>query len=184
MTWPSRSQMLFLALVTSLGLNDLQGFRILNLEEAIEVPLSGAVLEEGTHLTPLDLRDDSSKRIVIGYDSVPKPTLLYVYSASCPWCERNATSFRTLAAQTKDAFRLVGISLSPDGIKAHRDLCGMDLPIYTPSPSTLKSYHLGKTPTTILVSQSGLVLKVWSGAYTGAKKASIESYFHLKLPSL
>lgn len=170
--------------MTSLGFNGLQGFRILNLENAIEAPRSGAALEEGAHLPPLDLRDGYAKRLVIGYGSVPKATLLYVYSASCPWCERNAASFRTLAAHAKGTFRLVGLSLSPDGIENSGDLCGTDVPVYTPSPSTLKDYHLGKTPMTILVSQSGVVLKVWSGAYTGALQASIESYFHLKLPSL
>ncbi len=58
----------------------------------------------------------------------------------------------------------------------------MQLAVYTAQPSTVEAYHLGETPMTILLSPEGSVLKIWRGAYTGGTKASIEAYFHLKLP--
>ena len=58
----------------------------------------------------------------------------------------------------------------------------MDFSIYTPSESTVTKYGLGATPTTILISREGKILREWSGAYVGSTKTAIEGYFRVRLP--
>lgn len=173
---------MFALLLTSVAINGLQGTRILKLEDALDTLRPSDGLAEGKALPPLDLTDRAGKRVVIDYRSDPRPTLLYVLSPSCIWCRRNSDSFKVLSQRTKN-IRILGLSLSSDGIDAFTTKAGIDFPTYTPSPSTITNYHLGETPTTILMSRDGTVVKIWSGAYTGLTKKSIESYFKVDLPA-
>jgi hypothetical protein len=61
----------------------------------------------------------------------------------------------------------------------------LKFPIYARlSPETLKTYKLGGTPQTIVVSPDGRVLKDWVGAYAGDQKSQVEAFFHVSLPGL
>jgi hypothetical protein len=140
-----------------------------------------SVLAEGAALPSLHLLDASGKHVVIAYDSAGKPTLFYIFSPSCGWCRRNAPEFRLLERQIGGEVRIIRLALSPEGLDSFARETGMDIEVYIPLPSTVRSYGLGETPTTILVSGSGKVLKMWRGAYTGDTRASIEGFFKFKL---
>lgn len=175
---------LFGVLLASLAINGLQGTRILRLQDALDAAKPGEKLAEGKALPPLDLRDAAGKHIIIDYGSVSKPTLLYVLSPSCVWCQRNGGSFRALSQHTNESLRIIGLSLAEEGIEIFRAKSGIDCPVYTPSPSTVRNYQLAATPTTMLISNTGTLLRQWSGAYTGMTKKSIEKYFSVELPAL
>ena len=55
---------------------------------------------------------------------------------------------------------------------------------YHLSPETLKTYKLGSTPQTIVISSEGKVLQDWARAYVGEQQKQIEVYFHVSLPGL
>jgi hypothetical protein len=80
--------------------------------------------------------------------------------------------------------RIVGLSLTTEGIEAFAAETGVGFPIFTATPSTIDTYGLGETPTTILIASDGAVAKSWSGTYNGANKTSIEEQFKVKLPPL
>ena len=44
---------------------------------------------------------------------VATPTILYHFSPSCSWCERNWENVRTLIRETRGRYRFVGISTTP-----------------------------------------------------------------------
>ena len=175
-----RAQLLALAflLLVSVLFNVLQGRRILRVEAVLEGRV--APLAEGQALPPLYLTDMHGKRITVDYRSAAG-TLIYVFSYSCVWCQHNTASFRALSHSIKDA-RVLCLSLSAPEIGAAAGDVGIDFPAYIPSESTMTSYKLGATPTTIFVSREGKILKEWSGAYTGPTKAAIEDYFKVQLP--
>jgi hypothetical protein len=56
---------------------------------------------------------DGQKATIIFASSV-LPTIAYVFRPSCVWF--NSTAINTLAAQTLGRYRLVGLSLSEDGL--------------------------------------------------------------------
>jgi hypothetical protein len=58
-----------------------------------------------------------------------------------------------------------------------------DVPIFSgASPRTVRAYHLGLTPETIVVSSEGMVLADWRGTYEGETKGEIERFFRVRLP--
>ncbi len=52
------------------------------------------------------------------------------------------------------------------------------------SLDTLKTYKLGGTPQTLVISSEGRVQKTWMGAYMGDTKKDIEAFFNVRLPDL
>jgi hypothetical protein len=52
------------------------------------------------------------------------------------------------------------------------------------SADTLQAYKLGGTPQTLVISGEGRVQKNWMGAYNGATKTDIETFFRIKLPDV
>lgn len=178
----SRPVIVVLALlVVSLVINGLQGKRILMLEAVLEG--RAAPLAVGTNLPPLDLIDARGQHTAVDYRSAPA-TLIYVFSSSCIWCKHNTVSFRALSHAVRGV-RILCLSLSPldTGAAAASDI-GVDFPAYAPSDQTISSYKLAATPTTILVSARGKLLREWSGSYTGSTRAEIEEYFKVRLPEM
>jgi hypothetical protein len=63
-------------------------------------------------------------------------------------------------------YRFVGLSLSDTGLTEYVTKNELEFPIYAGlSPETIKSYKLGGTPQTIVISPEGKVLQDWAGAY-------------------
>jgi len=61
----------------------------------------------------------------------------------------------------------------------------LKLPVYCSlSSETLKTYKLGSTPQTIVISPEGKVVQDWVGAYVGEQKSQVEAFFHVNLPRL
>ena len=138
----------------------------------------------GTRLPPLTAQDMSGQNVTIRFEEAQVPTLLYVFSPSCGWCKKNEDNISSLASQTGGNVRIIGLSLSPDGLVeyvAHRFPPDK---VIKPDSRTMTAYKLAGTPETILVSWEGVVLKVWKGAYGESIQRELEAYFHVKLPGL
>ena len=114
-----------------------------------------------------------------------RPTVLYVLSPNCIWCQRNLANIRHLSREKDSAFRFVGLSLTDTGLEQHlRDVDYGGLDVYIAPPESVERLHLGATPQTLVVSASGTVLRNWLGAFTDELGAEVESFFDVDLPGL
>jgi peroxiredoxin len=181
----SAEAFLTVLLVCSVALNVFFTLRVKRLEEAI-LDLKGEnKLELGETVPPIEGKDLEGRPVMITYDGVDRPTMLYVFSPQCGWCERNSQNINSLAKQLGDRYRLIGLSLSPKDLKEYAGAHGMEFPVYTDLPfSVTSAYKLSGTPETIIISPEGRVVQAWPGAYTGQFQHEVESFFNVSLPGL
>jgi hypothetical protein len=177
--------LLFLVLSLSLSLNVVLGWRIRALEATAQAPPRGGV-KVGIHWPVIGALDGEGRKIAIGYDA-SRPTIVYVLSPKCQWCKRNYRNVRALAEANKDRFRFVGLSTTSDGLTDHLLASPLPFPVFALDPADRRPADLGflaATPQTLVVDRSGVVEKVWVGAFLdGSPTAeSVQSFFGIHLP--
>jgi peroxiredoxin len=147
--------------------------------------MASRLVKVGTILPPIMAKRLDGQQDVISYQGTSQPTVLYVFTPPCLWCARNMESFKALLEREKAQYRFIGISLSEQGLAENVAKNDLKLPVYSSvSPETLKTYKLGSTPQTIVISRTGKVLQNWAGAYVGEQKSQVEGFFHVSLPGL
>lgn len=169
-------------LIISVGLNVVLARRSKALSNALLNTKAEHALTVGSTLPPIEASDLKHNLQIIDYDSTTLPTVFYVFSPQCGWCTKNAPNLRVLAKSIKGRYRLLGLSLSSAGLNEYVATHGMDFPIYTDlSAKSVVAYRLGGTPTTLVVSADGKLLREWKGAYMGQQQNEIEEYFGVSL---
>ncbi len=94
-------------------------------------------------------------------------------------------NLKTLVGKERGHYRFIGLSLSEEKLREYVARNELKLPVYSSlSPETLKTYKLGSTPQTIVISPEGKVLHDWVGAYVGEQKSEVEAFFHITLPGI
>jgi len=171
-----------LLLVISLCVNVIQGIHILRVEDELTHPPQSG-LDAGTLMPPFSATDISGQHKRVEFESNALPTLLYVFSPTCSWCERNSPWVLSLQSQSAGKFRMLGLSLSSNGLREFVRSHAITFPVYSDIPQgTISAYRLGPTPETILVSSSGRLARVWMGAYGESSRASIEQALAIRFP--
>lgn len=115
-----------------------------------------------------------------------QPTVLYVTSPTCGWCRVNEPAIRALHAQAGNRWRFVGVSFVEEGSKQSDSLVS-PLPFTTYVVNRTKSSfgkRIAGTPTTAVLSEEGVVVQAWPGAYVGETKHSIEQFLQATLPAI
>ena len=172
---------LLLLLFASLSINVYLGWRVKSGSADPNVPHK---VVPGTLVEPIMALTLDGVAQTISYHDSDKPTVLYILSPDCIWCERNRDNIAKLT-ELGDRFRFVGISLTERGLSEYVKKCQFKFPIYMRvTPESMTSLGLGTTPQTIVISPEGRVLKNWSGAYTERTRGEIEEYFQTRLPGL
>jgi hypothetical protein len=173
---------LLLLLIASLSLNVYLGWRVKRGNVvATNVPQK---VSPGTRVEPITALNLDGMAQTILYQDTDKPTVLYVLSPDCIWCERNRDNIAKLCEQS-DRFRFIGISLTDKGLKEYVAKEHFKFPVYTRvAAESMTSLGLGTTPQTIVISPEGRVLKNWTGAYTDRTRSEVEEYFQTQLPGL
>ena len=170
-------------LLASLFLNIFLARKISRLNAAIEAMKSEERLQVGTRVPPLEGHSVEGTPQRLDYGDVKVPTVLYVFTPQCVWCARNIHNFRALIASSGPRYRIVGISLSKDNLKQYLERENLALTVFTDLPESARiNYRFGGTPTTIVVSPEGKVLRVWMGAYSDPNRDEIERYLGVQLP--
>jgi hypothetical protein len=166
----------------SLLLHYIQGTRILALETAVaELHARGRLVEGDPVPNLLHVSGIDGKTHDVDYSD--GPVVLYVFRPGCGWCQRNSPKARFLARRIAPNYRVIGLSLSSDGLPEFLRTYPLDFPIYTGLPaSAITAYRLQTTPETIVVSRSGRVVTSWNGAYIGIRKSLIERFFSIQFP--
>ena len=170
---------LLLVLCVSLGLN------VFLAHQAGYPHRSVVVLKSNMKLpSPLPLLDANGNPVSLTFDDA-KPTVLYVLSPQCGWCQRNEPNIKALTSAVGSRFRFVGISLVPTNLKEYIAAGRAPFPVYqVVSNEQSQKLGFGATPTTIVMGPGAKVMKVWTGAYMEQNEPEIEKYFGVKLPGL
>lgn len=179
--------LLAILLVISVGVNYYLTREVRQLRDAMATAQARGRLEVGAEVPGFQAQDMmSGETLKVEYADSKVPTILYVLSPTCGWCDRNVDNIRQVAANLKGNYRIFGLTLSLQNFDRLKDEDHrLDFPILGElDPQVIQAYQLGGTPQTVVVSPQGKVLKNWVGAYAGPVASDIESFFAVKLPGL
>jgi hypothetical protein len=112
------------------------------------------------------------------------PTVVYYFSTTCTWCERNWPNVKALARESVARFRFVAVTDEPIAVDylGQRDL---KFEVITGiSAGTKAGLGLRGTPHTVVISSEGIITHDWPGAYAPRLKARLEDIFQVTLPGL
>lgn len=172
-------------LVVSVTVNVLLAYRVENLTYSRSARVADYQLKIDAIVPSITAKRLGGHQEMVSYESSDRPTVLYIFTPSCPWCARNLDNFKTLVDKEGGQYRFIGISLSEEGLADYVTKNGYNFPVYFGlSPETLKTYKLRSTPQTIVISPEAKVLRDWTGAYAGDQKSQVEAFFHVSLPGL
>jgi peroxiredoxin len=123
----------------------------------------------GSVVPPLSGVFIDNEKSMIGYQDTGQKTVLFVFSTECPQCLNIIPEWRMLSEQLKElkAVRVFGI-VKGDVSVVRKYVSGYQLNypvlIYGQDDETLKKgYGVQAVPTTMLVDQSGKVLRFYEG---------------------
>jgi peroxiredoxin len=126
---------LFFLLGVSVVINIIQGTRLLRLSDADAEQASRGEPHSGMVMPDLEVKDLSGRKVVLDYRATTKSTVLYVFTPSCSWCALNSENLSSLAKQIPVDYRLIGVSLSGDGLENYMKAHSISFPVYRdPSP--------------------------------------------------
>ena len=135
-------------------------------------------------LVPVITGKSKDGQVRLDFRTRQQPVILYYYSPTCRWCDRNWSNVQALASQTAGRFRFVAVSSSEDAGSLdalHRQM----LPgIFAVPAAERAAYGFSSTPRTMVVSDDGRVLGTWAGAYQDELKAKLQEFFGVTLPGL
>lgn len=176
---------LLLLLLASLSLNVHLGWKVRQARTTSSIQENTFKLSAGMKVNPFTAVGTDGKQRIISYEGTDKPTVFYVISPACVWCERNKENIDKVNELRGNEFRFIGLSLTEAGLKEYVEKHHLNFPVYTRLTSeTIHSLGLGGTPQTIVISPEGRVLKNWAGAYGEQLQPEVEEYFQMRLPGL
>src|SRR5437016_5012179 len=133
-------------LIVSVALNVVLSKRLMALQAV------GASLQAGERVPALEVKALDGRPAQISYDGA-LPTLIYYFSPTCGWCERNWDNVRTLTAVAPHHFRVVGLSPTSKDVEKVMRQHDVNFEVFTTvSSEALRAYRLHGTPDTVLVS--------------------------------
>lgn len=166
------------ALLLSLGIIVLQGFRILELQRAIRGASTRSELQAGDRVPAFTADNLSGQKTAVAYGTKERTTILYVFSPSCIWCARNSDAVNALNAALSGKYGILGLSLDSEDLAAYVQGHNIAFPVLTHIPDSVTStYRLWSTPATLVIGPDGTVIRTWVGAYTRSTKSEIEISF-------
>ena len=166
-------------LMLSVGVNVLQARRIKTMVDA----RAAAVSSVGHQVVPLE---GFSTEGVPVRRSVARdvPTVVYYFSPTCVWCERNWDNIRALDQGAQGRYRVLLVTRAR-GVRQYLAERGLNVEVVEGvSETTVEAYKLNGTPQTIVASIEGIVTHDWRGAFTPRIERKIEGLFGVALPGV
>jgi peroxiredoxin len=141
----------------------------------------------GRKVSTLNVKNKANETASIDFHKQNLPTILYVFSPSCHWCEKNFKLAVELYNGTKEKYNFIGLSIERDSSNSTDVSNLQDIPftVYSsPSKENYEDYFFRVTPATYIISTDSSVINYWSGAYTKNTKIEIENALSVKLSDL
>jgi peroxiredoxin len=112
----------------------------------------------------------------------PSPRFFTFFHRNAGGAQKNLDNFKSLIAQAGQSYRVIGLSMTRQDLASYLSREHLNVPVFADVDSTIVSaYQLSATPTTIVVSPSAKVLKVWTGAYQEGTRQEIETFLAVHL---
>lgn len=166
-------------LIISAGVNVLQARRI----QSLMVEQASAATVIGQSVAGLDGFSASGAPVHIALRG-GLPTVVYFFSPTCSWCERNWANVQALAARALDRYRVLAVTASR-GTAAYLRSRGIEVDVLEGiSDNMRKDLGLSGTPHTLVISSEGLITHDWRGAYTPRVERQIEELLGVVLPGV
>ena len=166
-------------LALSAGINVLQAQRIRSLNAA-NIPVSPAIGQAAPPIQGFALDgqpQDISLRAGV-------PTVVYFFSPTCSWCERNWANVEALRNQAAGRYRVIAVSKTRD-LRAYVGAHGLGIDVVEGiSDNTRQSFGFSGTPHTVVVSSDNVITHDWRGAFTARIERQIEELFEIRLPGV
>jgi len=139
----------------------------------------------GTHVPDLLTKDEAGRQIVVQWKSAPN-TGLYYFSPSCIWCRRNSKALQSVVAQVGSRYRVVALSATSTGLTNFEQKYHLPTQnVMVGAPDSFRTtLGLIGTPTTIVIDGHGVVRGDWTGAYMGAQRSDIATFFGISANSI
>jgi hypothetical protein len=129
----------------------------------------------------------SSLRDLDGHPFALSPShnrLIYFFSPTCKWCEKNQASIQNLASQIAPKYDIIGIVQSPDQMTQYIARHPHPFKIVVDDdPYDMKAMDFQGTPQTVLI-VDGRVTHNWPGAFQGKVKESIQNTLRVSIPDM
>jgi peroxiredoxin len=139
----------------------------------------------GTRAPALYVKDLAGTKTTVEWSTDGSPYLLYIFTPSCVWCQRNLANFQEIVRARGADMHIIGLSLSNDGLKEYISEHGINYPVYVSADAAKNSdFVQNATPTTVMVSPSGKIDSVWRGAYVGKLQGQVEQRLKVHLPGV
>jgi hypothetical protein len=176
---------LMVLLMASLSLNVFLGVKAQRLGNRLNQQGTPEKIQAGAVVTQLRVLNAADQPETINFAEAGKPTVVYIFSPSCVWCERNIESLKTLASLKSNSYRFLAVSLMETNLEKYSKRYQLDIPVYkNMSPDNVRDLRLKSTPQTLVISAEGKVLQNWIGAYLEGTKKEVETFFSIQLPEV
>jgi hypothetical protein len=130
-------------------------------------------------VSPLIGADITGKAAQVDFKNQPKPTIVYVFSPVCHYCELNEANFATVFEGAKDTHRFIGVATFTIGLPEYLAEKKMTFQVLTHVKKG--DWKLALTPQMVVVSADGRLMRNWMGLQDG-RKWEAEQYFGFTLP--
>lgn len=168
-----------IVLSVSLALNVVLGLQLRTTQRQMAaVRRAGIVV--GRRLPPVEVLTLKGSIHLLSFTS-PRPTVLYVFSPTCPYCEHDCHNLVALARQLPH-YSFIGLSTHSNELGAFLARCNLPFPVFTATSSQLADAgDLAATPQTVVVGEDGRVQRVWVGMLVGNRRTEAEVFFRTKI---
>jgi peroxiredoxin len=123
------------------------------------------LLKSGEHVGPVSLRTLGGSSSELRYEHSKQKYLLFVFSTTCPHCEKTLPIWQSIADSNKDtAVVILGISIQ--SVDQTREYVLRKQPHFyvASTDSTFASrYNIAGVPETVLIDSGGIVEQIWEG---------------------
>lgn len=172
---------LVIVLLISLCANAVLAWRMMRLKDAVNRLQTESLLNAGAIVPQIKAKSIDGRTATIRFEDSDRPTLLYFFSPGCETCERNVRNIKVLAEQKSADYRVIGFSLTDEGLEQYVREKEINFPVYSGlGVETTLAYKLGRVPQTTIVSPDGKALANWHGPFDGRQRLAIEDYFGIK----
>jgi peroxiredoxin len=137
-------------------------------------------LKVNDQVASFDLKDINGHEMSVAFGSSKKQTLLFMFSTTCPHCERNLAKWKDISEKIKrkdkDAVNVMGVSISNnDETKEYYLKNKLNYTTLVADTSFERLYKVEAVPQTLLINGDGKVKNNWTGELTAQQVKELMS---------